>query len=431
MTFKRFLLGSAALTFLPLAATTDASAQNDAMVCKGEVPALNVIAQGMPAVTALDEHLSEFNEKWGTQVRITLLGENERRAKSRLDASTGAGSYQVLYIDEANLAEYVSAGWVYPLADVVPAEYDLSDFRTDLSNVATVDGVQYFAPFVGGGDILMYRKDVLQAADIDAPQTLDELSAAIKAVDDPKNGLHGWAARGQRGSGMNVWRWTPFFRAMGGEWMDGDLPAFNGEAGVEATTLYMELMEYAPPGVGTFNWSDSVEAFRGGQVAFLIESDVFGPWMEDEQKSSVVGKVGYAPPPDPLPSAGWAHGWAVSSVGAKEDCVRTVAGDFVGWATSKEMEQKRLEAGIASDIGRTSTLQSDAFKALVPAEYIEALLATADKTSLLIMASPAWPEIGDNLGLALEELFTGTRDDVQAALDEAAFNAEDSLQRLK
>ena len=58
-------------------------------------------------------------------------------------------------------------------------------------------------------------------------------------------------------------------------------------------------------------------------------------------------------------------------------------------------------------------------------------LATGPRTSLLIMASPAWPEIGDTLGLALEEIFTGTRDDIQGALDEAAFTAEDALARLK
>ena len=42
--------------------------------------------------------------------------------------------------------------------------------------------------------------------------------------------------------------------------------------------------------------------------------------------------------------------------------MKAVAGDFVGWATSKDMEQKRLAAGIASDIGRTSTMQSEAYK---------------------------------------------------------------------
>jgi multiple sugar transport system substrate-binding protein len=426
MTSNRLTAGVAGVALLAAGA---ASAQH---ACKGALNSLNVIAQGMPAVTALDPFLSEFNEKWNTEVQITMLGENERRAKSRLDASTGAGAYHVVYIDEANLAEYVDAGWVYPIAEVVPAEYDIADFRGDLTNVATVDGVQYFAPFVGGGDVMIYRKDLLEAKGLSAPTTLDELVEAIKASHDPDNGVYGWTARGQRGSGMNVWRWTPFFRAMGGEWVtDGGDPAFASEAGVKATELYMELMDYAPPGVGTFNWSDSIEAARAGQVAIIIESDVFGPWMEDASKSAVVGKMGYAPPPDPLPSAGWSHGWAVSSVGATEDCEKVVAGDFVGWATSKEMEQRRLEAGVASDIGRVSTLQSDAYKALVPAEYIDALLATAQKTSLLIMKSPAWPEIGDNLGLALEELFTGTRTDVAATLDEAAFFAEDSLRSLK
>lgn len=425
MKMRKFLLSSACLLAMPAAAL----AQTDA--CIGKVPSINVIGQGMPSVTALDKYLGEFNEKWKTTVKIILLGENERRAKARLDASTGAGAYQVLYVDEANIAEYATAGWVYPLADVLPAEYEVSDFRVDLSNVASFEGKQYFAPFVGGGDILIYRKDVLERKGRSVPKTLDELVAGVKAVNDPANKLYGWAARGQRGSGMNVWRWTPFFRGLGGEWLDGDRPAFNSEIGVKATELYVDMMKYAPPGVGTFNWSDSVEAFRGGQVAYLIESDVFGPWMEDPEKSVVKGKVGYAPPPSPLGSAGWAHGFAVSAVGAKDACVKKISGDFVGWATSKQMEARRLEQGIASDIGRRSTLQSDAFRKAVPAEYIDALLATGPRTSLLIMASPAWPEIGDELGLALEEVFTGTKTDIQGALDEAAFSAEDALRRVK
>ena len=342
MNFKQMLFGAACLACYQVGAAQAL----DVAACKGKVPTLNAIAQGMPSVTGLDKYLPEFNKKWGTEVKITLLGENERRAKSRLDVSTGAGAYQVIYVDEANIAEYVASKWAYPIADVVPAEYDLADFRVDLKNVATVNGVQYFAPFVGGGDIFLYRKDILAAKGIPVPKTLDELEAAVKKVNDPANKVYGWSARGQRGSGMNVWRWTPFFRGLGGQWTAGDKPAFDSDKAVKATEIYMDMMKSAPPGVGTFNWSDSVEAFRAGQVVFLIESDVFGPWMEDKAKSAVVGKVGYAPPPSPLPSAGWGHGWAVSTVGAKDDCTKTIAGDFVGWATSKEMEQRRLADGI-------------------------------------------------------------------------------------
>lgn len=395
--------------------------------CYGKVPSINVIAQGMPSVLDLQKYLPEFDKKWNTTVKINLLGENERRAKARLDLSTGAGAYQVVYVDEAATPEYAAAGWLYPIADVIPASYDIADFRVDLSSVATYHGTQYFAPLVGGGDILMYRKDVLAAHGLKPPTTLDELVADIKAVNDPAKHLYGWSARGQRGSGMNVWRWTPFFRGLGGEWEDNGKLAFNSPTGVKATQLYLDLMYYAPPGVATFNWSDSVEAFRSGQVAFLIESDVFGPWMEDPKKSAVRGEVGYAPPPEPLPSAGWAHGFAVSKVGAKDACTKTVAGDFVGWATSKQMEANRLADGISSDIGRQSTLKSDAFHKAVSAEYIDALLATAPRTKLLILANPAWPEIGDDLGLVLEEIFTGSKTDIQSALNGAARTGDDAL----
>ena len=54
MTLKKVLLGTACLTLLPFAA-----AAGDLASCKGKLPQLNVIGQGMPAVTALDAHLAE------------------------------------------------------------------------------------------------------------------------------------------------------------------------------------------------------------------------------------------------------------------------------------------------------------------------------------------------------------------------------------
>ncbi|MEO5614140.1 MAG: hypothetical protein ABIR04_04360 [Cypionkella sp.] len=64
------------------------------------------------------------------------------------------GAHQLAYIDEANLAKYARAGEVYPQAAVVPASYDIEDFRVDLANVASFKVLQHLAPFVGGGDVL-------------------------------------------------------------------------------------------------------------------------------------------------------------------------------------------------------------------------------------------------------------------------------------
>ena len=196
-----------------------------AQVCK--VPTLRVLAQKSLGLSVMEKSLADYEKKSGTKVEISYFGENDRRAKSRLDASTGAGSYQIYYVDEANVAEFASANWIVPLLKYYPKEYDYDDFLPGRRAVASYNGVAYFAPLIGGGDFLFYRRDLLDAAHIPVPKTLDQLVAAIKKLNAPPK-LYGWVARGQRGSGMNVWRWSPFMLGMGGAWTDkGGQPAFT------------------------------------------------------------------------------------------------------------------------------------------------------------------------------------------------------------
>ena len=424
-TRKLGLYASVALLALATFATGASAADNQ---CVGKVPTIRVIAQPILTIPFLDSQKAEFEKKWNTKVDIQQFGENERRAKSRLDASQGAGAYQVYYIDEANVAEYAANKWALPLLDLMPKDWDWDDFLEGRRAVATVNGVAYFAPFEGGGDLMMYRKDLLAAKGLQPPKNLDELKKVVAELNDPPH-VYGWSARGRRGSGMNVWRWTPFFRGMGGQWFDGDKPTFNSDIGVKATQYYMDMFKYAPPGSATNTWSEVIEGFRGGQVALIVESDVFGPWAEDKTKSRIAGKVGYAPPPDPLPSAGFAHGFAISSKGNPTECSKEVSADFVAWSTSKDMEARKVKAGILSDFARKSTLENPDFKAQVNPDYIKALRETAPKTDLLIWRSPLWPEVGDDLGLQLEEVFAGSQPDIKQALDEAAEQATDVVKR--
>jgi multiple sugar transport system substrate-binding protein len=393
----------------------------------GKVPRLRIIVQPEPSLQYVQSVQKEFEDKWKTKIEFVTLGENERRSRSRLDASTGAGSFQIYYIDEANVAEFAGAEWVLPLLDYYPKEYDYDDFLAGRKAVATIDGKPYFAPILGGGDVFIYRKDILQQKSIPVPKTLDELIAAVQKVNNPPE-IYGFDVRGQRGSGMNVWRWTPYFRAAGGKWFNGDKPGFNSEAAIKATQTYLGLLKFSPPGASTGNWSDAVEAFRSGQVALMIESDPLGLYMLDKSKSQVSDKVGFAAPPDPLPSAGYAHGLAISSKGSPDEATRRVAAEFIGWATSKEMEARRMKAGVISDFARSSTLEDPNFKKNVPADYIAALQAAAPKTDLLIWRNAQWPALGDQLGLVLEQIFTGQRTDLKGAFDEVAQFASDQLE---
>lgn len=400
----------------------DASAQS----CS--VPVLKVLAQKSLGLTVMEKTLAEYEKKNGTKVQISYFGENDRRSKARLDASTKAGSYQIYYIDEANVAEFATAGWVVPLLKYLPKDADYEDFLPGRRAVASYKGVAYFAPLIGGSDFLFYRRDLLEKAGIAVPKTLDELVAAVKKLNNPPH-VYGWAARGQRGSGMNVWRWSPFMLAAGGKWEKDGVPTFNSPQAVKATTLYRDLFKYSPPGGATYDWSNALEAFRSGKVAFMIESTPFADWMEDPKKSSVVDKVGYVRPPSPLASAAYGHGLAISATGAKDECTRQAAGKFIAWATGKEQEQARLKDNVFSDYNRSSTIASDYFRKHVKPQIQAGLTDTTPVSRVTIWPSPEWPDIGDNLGVVLEEVFTGTRGDVQSALDEANEYATEVMQR--
>lgn len=378
---------------------------------------IKVLAQPRDGLSLLELNTEEFKQLSGTTFEIDYLNENDRRAKSKADAST-VGNYNVYYVDEANVALFAASGWIVPLMDYYPAEYDFADFDPGRQKVATFDGKPWFAPLTGGGDLLVYRKDLLEAKGIKPPTTLDELFAAAEQLNDPDNGVYGIALRGGRGSGANVWRWMPYFKAHGGQWFDGDKPVFNSDAAVKATEDYLKLFAFSPPGTETGSWDQSVGAFLSGQVALLVESTPLAGMSVDPNNSMVVGKVGFMPPPSPLTGGGYGHGLAIASKANADGLSKKCAGLFIAWATSKENEKRRLEAKQFGELNRTSILSSKEFADIYGADLGKALADTGKVTAVNFWQDRRWPELGDRWGIILEELINGTRTDVKGGLDE-------------
>jgi multiple sugar transport system substrate-binding protein len=412
MTANRFAVSVCAAALLVSGAIT-APARADA-ICKNDVIAL---AQPRDGLTILEKYKDEFKALSGASFNIDYLNENDRRAKSRADAST-VGKYNVYYIDEANIALFAKSKWVLPLLDYYPKEYDFDDFDAGRRKTATVDGVAYFAPLTGGTDLMVYRKDLLEKAGLTPPKTLDEFVAAVKKLNDPDNGVYGIALRGARGSGANVWRWMPYFRGFGGQWFDGNKPVFDSDAFVKGTQTYLDLFKYSPPGTKTGSWDESTGAFLSGHVAILVESSPLAGWAIDPTMSKVLGKVGFTAPPSPLPGSGYSHGFAIGAKANKDDAARKCAGLFIAWATSKENEKRRLDEGKFGELNRTSVMTSDEFNQKFGADLGQALVDAAKVTTITFWQDPDWPALGDHWGIELEELVTGTRTDIKGSADE-------------
>ena len=392
---------------------------------------LTVATEDRPELRVITDLTPEFEKANGVHVEYTFLASDELRSKIRLDGSMGTGQFNVIYITEASIAEQASNKWVVPLQKYFPAEYDFKDFLPSVINILSYNNVAYAAPINAETTWLAYRKDVFNARGIKVPRTMDEYIKVCQMFDG-KDNLYGGVVRGNRGHGFNVWRWTQFFATFGGKYMENGKWVFDKymDQAVTATKYYIDVIKTSPPGGATFSYLDAWDAFNAGQVATFICATPKYSVTEDPEKSAVAGKVGFAPPPYAIDkvASGAAHGLAISSAGCKSEEMKALAGKFIGWATSKAMEIRRVQAG-QINVSRDSTFRSSEFNTKFPPEDVKALEDTLRITKLCIPVNPQWPEIGDNLGIVLEELFVGTRTDIRASLQEASDKAKEILKQ--
>jgi multiple sugar transport system substrate-binding protein len=400
----------------------------------GAQQVVEVLAQPRVEWEMMERLIPEFEEQTGITVNITYFAELERRSRSRLDASSGAGQFHVYYIDEANIVEFASNGWVVPILDYFPEEYDFSGFSPGLVDMLSFEGTPYAAPITKEGDIMFYRRDLLEAQGLSAPTTLDEYLEVVQALHDPPR-LYGTGTRGLRGSGMNVWRFSPYLYTFGGRYLDDDgNPVFNSPEAVQAVEYYIELILHSPS--PTMSWSDVMDAFAAGRIGIVTFADLKMDTLQDPERSIVSELMGYGvPPAGPLGSVSGTsvHGLAISAPGTRTEAEREAAAAFIAWFTSQENELRQVEAGYGLTNARSATFESPEFEAAYPVDFAEALSGMLEVQRRTIAQIPEWGEMGDYLGIKLEELFTAAYNrqpyDIQAALDDAVEHARRVLGR--
>lgn len=156
------------------------------------------------------------------------------------------------------------------------------DLDPGLTESATSEGRLYGVPWYGGARLLMYRKDLFEAAGIKkAPATWDEFLADAKLLTkvgkDGKVERYGFAFQG----GAGRLTWLPFIWQNGGEIAvkkDGKwVSTLDSPQAVEALRFYTDLLlkhHLAPEASLTWSALNARQAFALGDAAMLIE----GPW---------------------------------------------------------------------------------------------------------------------------------------------------------
>ena len=275
------------------------------------------------------------------KVDWVTLEENVLRQKVTTDIATKGGQFDVLTIGTYEVPIWGKQGWLVGLNDL-PAEWDKADLLPAIAGGLTVDGELYAAPFYGESSMVMYRKDLMEAAGMTMPDapTWADIKAAAAAMTDKSKEQYGICLRGKAGWGENMAFLTAMSNSYGAKWFDESWnPQFDGAAWKATLTDYLELMNnYGPPGASNNGFNENLSLMQTGHCGMWIDATVAASFVTGKD-SQVADKMGFALAPDNgLGKRGnwlWAWSLAIPAGTEKVDAAKA----FVAWATSKEYTQ--------------------------------------------------------------------------------------------
>jgi multiple sugar transport system substrate-binding protein len=309
-------------------------------------------------------------DMWRQKVKVEHLG-----------GSTDMDVFLSYYGQEG--AQFLASGWYTDmrpmLADPARTNPDFAwdDFIPAVRQGAMADGKLPIIPDRAQSlPILYYRRDLFSQFKLERPQTWDDVRNAARTIYQGTNKqVFGIALRGKGAAATSMF--GPVLYDFGGRWMDpktGDI-AFDTPEALAAFRWWGDVLrDYGPPGSANNHWAEVTGLFSQGRAAMLFDDITFVTIFADPTKSTVAGKVGYAPAPTGPKSAAWrsdppyapnATGLAISGLGKQQDAAWLLVQYLSDKTSSKRY---MLQGGLAAR--QSAWTDPDVVKALDP-EFLE------------------------------------------------------------
>ncbi len=404
-----------------------------------EGSSINVGAVQHPWVDAIKPAVPVFEELTGITVNWNVLPEQEFRTKRLTDVSTGAGEWDVFFLDQV-VNQFRESGWIQPLDPYFDdgSLYDEEWFALDDMFEATrwqAHGGGYADMWTGMPITVevqtqFYRQDLYEKHDLEVAETLEEFRQNAKTIQENEDGVVGTAGRGQKGYGMNIYILNTFIREYGAQLWDSfpDDSGLDSEGAIAAADWYVNLLQdYGPDGASSQTWSDVLSTMQSGDAGHIVsDANLFWPGLTDPESSDVAEDVGIAKAPYPEegefgPNA---YAWQIATSKNAENSEQAFL--FMLWAASQPTNDWiHLENEAAFSV-RQSVWENDEFRSRVGDEFAQVTLES------LQAAQPdpfdrKYPEWGQKYSEELQQAIGGNKS-AEEAMREAATRAEQTFE---
>jgi len=386
----------------------------------GESETLRVTLVNHVWTDIIKDKIPEFEKETGITIELAQFGEDQLSDQYNVKLNAGSDEIDVMMyrpLQEGKL--FAKNGYLADLSDRVTenGDWDWSDYQEGPVDSTSYDGQVVGVPIITEQEVLYYRKDLLKAAGLEVPTTMDELLAAAEQLKNDNPGVAGFVARTAKSAAVT--QFSSFLYSYGGDFIDedGNASIDTPEAKAAFATYGKLINEFGPENVSTdMSWPEAMAIFTQGNAAFYTEADSLYKNATDPANSKVSETVGFAPiPAGPdgsraynVPS--WALG--VNEASSQQDN----AWKFIEWATSQEMTLEIQQAGVPG--ARASVWEDPAGISTYPADLAETIaIATKNGVGhdrpLVIRVPEAREIVGDPIVVAI------TGGDSDAAADAA------------
>jgi multiple sugar transport system substrate-binding protein len=229
---------------------------------------------GWSSAEAEDAALSDLVAQYSEQSGNTVVFEPQPDFDTTLQAALSAGDPpDIFYVDSSRLPDLADAGALAPVPEGAITEPD--DIYPSLADAFTFDGTWYCPPKDFSTLGLFYNTDLLEAAGVEPPTTMEELAAAAEAL--TSEGVVGLSF------GPELARAGAFMLANGGYIVNDDVSemTLDTEENRAALQYVADLAAggaYATPASVESGWAG--EAFGQGKAAMVIEGNWLVPTLE-------------------------------------------------------------------------------------------------------------------------------------------------------
>jgi multiple sugar transport system substrate-binding protein len=410
---------------------------------------LKLLLNQHPYQQALVAELPKFEEMTGIKVTYDVFPEQNYFDKVTIDLSAGQSStYDVFMTGAYMIWQYAPANYMEPLEKWIedPAktnpDYNFDDIFPDLRNSEKWNlkpgranlgqGSQYAIPWGFETNALMYRTDLLKAAGLKVPTTLDELVDTAKKLKTDK--MAGIVVRGSLNWATIHPGFMTMYSSYGCKDYDDEMhPQMNSDCAVTVTKKWIDMIKNAGPQAWTtYTWYQAGSDFGQGKAAMMFDADILGYFQNqpDAAAKEVLGNVAVAWAPGPLGPDGklrtniWIWSLAMNANSKQKDASWL----FLQWATGKDfLTTGAVKYNMVNPV-RKSIWDNKDFQAKMEkqTDYLKTFnTITANDSKIQFTPQPMFFETTTEWAQALQDIYAGA--DAKERLDKLVDNLTKEL----